>query len=318
MYVIREGLGRRWLPLAYFFALAGMFGTLPIFQINQLVQVLRDTIAIPSGITSVDSHFTFDLVVGCVLAVIVLIVGLGKLPRLGRIARIIVPSMVAGYVLLTGFVLLTHVSEVPAALALIVTDAFTGNAVAGGVVGAVIITGIRRAAFSNEAGIGTEAMAHGAAQTKEPIREGLVAMLGPIVDTLIVCTCTALVILISGVWQSGEVNGATLTATAFGELFPMGGSVILALLVSALGLSTVFTFWYYGSKCLDFLVGAQYQHHYIWFYIVLVVVGSVASMQIVVNLIDSMYALMAIPTMTATLLLAPKVNKAAKTYFNKA
>ena len=315
MYVIREGLGRPWLPLAYFFALAGLFGTLPIFQINQLVQVLRDTIAIPAGVTSADAHFTFDFIVGCLLAVVVLVVGLGKLPRLGRIARIIVPSMVATYILLTGFVLISHASEVPAALALIVSDAFTGNAVAGGVVGAVIITGIRRAAFSNEAGIGTEAMAHGAARTKEPVREGLVAMLGPIVDTLIVCTCTALVILISGVWQSGEANGATLTATAFGELFPMGGSVILALLVSVLGLSTVFTFWYYGSKCLGFLIGAKYQHHYIWFYMGLVVLGAVASLQIVVNLIDSMYALMAIPTMTATLLLAPKVNQAAKSYF---
>tara|TARA_R110002167_G_scaffold47967_1_gene141729 strand:+ start:13240 stop:14604 length:1365 start_codon:yes stop_codon:yes gene_type:complete len=315
MYVIREGLGKRWVPLAYFFALAGLFGTLPIFQVNQLVQILRDTIAIPSGVTSAESHFSFDLIAGCVIAVIVLIVGLGKLPRLGRVSRVLVPSMVAGYILLTGFVIISHLSEVPAALALIVNDAFTGNAVAGGAVGTVIIMGIRRAAFSNEAGIGTEAMAHGAARTKVPVKEGLVAMLGPIIDTLIVCTCTALVILISGVWQTGDADGATLTATAFGELFPMGGEVILALLVSALSLSTVFTFWYYGSKCLGFFIGARYQHHYIWFYIVLVVIGAVSSLQVVVNLIDSMYALMAIPTMTSALLLAPKVNQAVQAYF---
>ncbi len=317
MYMIREGLGKRWLPLAYFFALAGLFGTMPIFQINQLVQILRDTIFIPSGITAADAHFSFDLIVGVILAAIVLIVGLGKLPRLGRVSRVLVPSMVAGYLVLTGFVIINHINEVPAALALIVSDAFTGNAVAGGVVGTVIIMGIRRAAFSNEAGIGTEAMAHGAARTKVPVKEGLVAMLGPIIDTLIVCTCTALVILISGVWQTGDANGATLTATAFGELFPMGGEVILALLVSSLSLSTVFTFWYYGSKCLGFLVGARYQHHYIWFYIVLVVLGAVTSLQVVVNLIDSMYALMAIPTMTVSLLLAPKVNQAVQIYFKK-
>ena len=315
MYVIREGLGKRWVLLAYFFALAGLFGTLPIFQINQLVQILRDTIFIPSGITSADAHFSFDLIMGVILASIVLVVGLGKLPRLGRVSRILVPSMVAGYILLTGFVIISHITEVPAALALIVSDAFTGNAVAGGVLGTVIIMGIRRAAFSNEAGIGTEAMAHGAARTKVPVKEGLVAMLGPIIDTLIVCTCTALVILISGVWQTGDADGATLTATAFGELFPMGGEIILALLVSSLSLSTVFTFWYYGSKCLGFLVGARFQHHYIWFYIVLVVVGAVSSLQIVVNLIDSMYALMAIPTMTSALLLAPKVNQAVQAYF---
>lgn len=315
MYVIREGLGKRWVALAYFFALAGLFGTLPIFQINQLVQILRDTIFIPSGITSADSHFSFDLIAGVILAAVVLVVGLGKLPRLGKVSRILVPSMVAGYILLTGFVIISHISEVPAALALIVNDAFTGNAVAGGVVGTVIIMGIRRAAFSNEAGIGTEAMAHGAARTKVPVKEGLVAMLGPIIDTLIVCTCTALVILISGVWKTGDVDGATLTAIAFGELFPMGGEIILALLVSSLSLSTVFTFWYYGSKCLGFLIGARYQHHYIWFYIVLVVLGAVTSLQIVVNLIDSMYALMAIPTMTSALLLAPKVNQAVQAYF---
>ena len=198
---------------------------------------------------------------------------------------------------------------------MIVNDAFTGNAVAGGAVGTVIIMGIRRAAFSNEAGIGTEAMAHGAARTKVPVKEGLVAMLGPIIDTLIVCTCTALVILISGVWQTGDADGATLTATAFGELFPMGGEVILSLLVSALSLVTVFTFWYYGSKWLGFFVGARYQHHYIWFYIVLVVIGAVSSLQVVVNLIDSMYALMAIPNLIALILLGPLVFKITREYF---
>ncbi|MCX4188472.1 alanine/glycine:cation symporter family protein [Methylophaga sp. OBS4] len=317
MYVIREGLGTRWRPLAYFFAFAGLLGTMPIFQINQLVQVLRDTMAIPAGITSESAHFGFDLTVGLILASLVLIIGLGKLPRLGKVAALLVPTMVAAYMLLTMIVLLSHAEQVPAAIALIIRDAFSGQAVAGGAVGAVIVTGIRRAAFSNEAGIGTEAMAHGAAKTREPVREGLVAMLGPVIDTLIVCTCTALVILISGVWQSGEHDGITLTAEAFKQLFPYGSSLILALVVSLLSLSTVFTFWYYGSKCLGFLIGAHYQQFYIWIYIVLVVVGAVASLNIVVSLIDSMYALMAIPTMTATLLLAPKVNTAAKAYFGR-
>ncbi len=315
MYVIREGLGKRWLPLAYLFAIAGLFGTLPIFQVNQLVQVLRSIIAIPNGWASEQSHLTFDLSLGILLAMTVLFVAMGELRRLGNIARVLVPTMVGGYLLLTVVVLIQHIGEVPAAMALIFEDAFTGNAVVGGAVYAVIRTGIQRAAFSNEAGIGTEAMAHGAAKTKEPVREGLVAMLGPVIDTLIVCTCTALVILISGVWQSGEANGATLTAQAFGVLFPTGGSVILAILVSVLSLSTVFTFWYYGSKCLGFLIGAKYQHHYIWFYFLLIIVGALASLSMVVNLIDSMYALMAIPTMLSTLLLAPKVNAAAKRYF---
>lgn len=317
MYVIREGMSRRWLPLAYFFAVAGLFGTLPSFQANQLTQVLRDIIAIPMGLASEENHFTFDLSMGIFFSALVIIVGLGELQRLGKVARILVPSMVAGYFVLTVFVLLTHISDVPEALALIFSDAFTGNAMLGGAVYAVIRTGVQRAAFSNEAGIGTEAMAHGAAKTNEPVREGLVAMLGPIIDTLIVCTCTALIILISGVWKSGDINGATLTAHAFGVLFPYGGSVILALLVSVLSLSTMFTFWYYGSKCLGFLIGAKYQHHYLWFYCTLLIISALVSLNMVINLIDSAYALMAIPTMTSTLLLAPKVNQAAKQYFAK-
>ncbi len=318
MYVIREGLGPRFKPLAYFFALAGLLGSMPIFQINQLVQIVRDTVAIPAGLATPEAHLTFDFALGVLLAGIVLVVAWGRLPRLGRVTAWLVPSMVLGYLLLTFAVLALRLEQIPAALALIVEDAFSGQAVAGGAVGAVIITGVRRAAFSNEAGIGTEAMAHGAARTKEPIREGLVAMLGPVIDTLIVCTCTALVILVSGVWQSGDSNGATLTAEAFDTLLPGGGAVILVVLVALLSLSTVFTFWYYGSKCLGFLIGAKYQHHYIWFYLCLIVAGAVASLNLVVNLIDSMYALMAIPTMTSALLLAPKVNHAAKRYFERA
>jgi AGCS family alanine or glycine:cation symporter len=314
MYVIREGLGQRWQPLALFFAVAGLLGTMPIFQVNQLVQVVRDTLAVPMGLAA-NQFFLFELGFGLILALLVIVVALGQLPRLGRVTAVLVPSMVLGYLLLTAVVLISHASEVPAALALIVRDAFTGQAAAGGVLGAVIITGFRRAAFSNEAGIGTEAMAHGAARTREPVREGLVAMLGPIIDTLIVCTCTALVILISGVWQSADADGVTLTALAFQKLFPVGGAWLLALLMSVLSMSTVFTFWYYGSKCLGFLIGAKHQHHYVWIYATLVVCGAVLSLNLIVSLIDSMYALMAIPTMTSALLLAPKVNAAARRYF---
>lgn len=315
MYVVREGLGPRWRPLAYFFALAGLFGTMPVFQVNQLVQVLRDTIAVPAGLPS-EAYFLFELTLGLLLALVVIVVALGQLPRLARVTAVMVPLMVAGYLLLTFAVLIMHLEAVPAAFRLIISDAFSGEAAAGGVLGAVIITGFRRAAFSNEAGIGTEAMAHGAARTAEPVREGLVAMLGPVIDTLIVCTCTALVILISGVWQSTDVNGVTMTAQAFNLLFPVGGAWLLAILVAVLSMSTVFTFWYYGSKCLGFLIGAEYQKHYVWLYAVLVVLGAVASLKVIVSVVDSMYALMAIPTMISALLLAPKVNQAARQYFS--
>ncbi len=317
MYIIREALGPRWRPLAYFFALAGLLGTMPIFQINQLTEVVRTAIAVPAGWTTENAHLGFDLVFGLILAALVLAVVAGKLPRVGKVTAVLVPSMIVGYLLLTVVALLSHADQVGPALMLIVRDAFTGEAAAGGVVGAVIITGIRRAAFSNEAGIGTEAMAHGAARTGEPVREGMVAMLGPIIDTLIVCTCTALVILISGVWQTGDDNGVSLTLAAFNALFMAHSGVLVAALVSVLSLSTVITFWYYGAKCLGFLIGARHQHHYVWFYLCLVVLGSVASLDLVIKVLDSMYALMALPTMLAALRLAPRVNRAARDYFQR-
>lgn len=316
MYVVREGLGRRWMPLAVLFAVAGLFGTLPVFQVNQLVQILRDVLAYPTGLASPESHFGFDLAMGLLLAALVLSVILGQIKRVGQVAVRLVPAMVLIYLALTAALLVRYFTEIPAAFALIFTDAFSGEAAAGGFIGTVILMGVRRGAFSNEAGIGTESMAHGAARTKEPIREGLVAMMGPVIDTLIVCTCTALAILVTGVWQTdSDLGGVTLTAEAFESAFPGFGAYLLTLVVVLLSLSTVLCFWYYGSKCLGFLIGAQHQHHYIWIYTILIIVGAVTSLKTVVGLLDGMYAVMAIPTMVSALLLAPKVNRAAKDYF---
>lgn len=202
--------------------------------------------------------------------------------------------------------------------ALIINDAFTGTAVMGGAVGEVIRTGIRRAAFSNEAGIGTEALAHGAAKTKEPVREGLVAMIEPVIDTLIVCTMTGLAILITGVWVDTSADGVTLTAMAFTEGIPGSlGLILLVICVMIFSLTTMFTYSYYGTKCLGFLLGAERQHWYNYFYIFSIWFGAVASINAVVSLVDGAFALMAIPTMTSTLLLSPKVREAAKEYFAK-
>ena len=213
--------------------------------------------------------------------------------------------------------LVTHWREIPGLFQLIVSDAFTGKAVAGGVFWTVMITGIRRAAFSNEAGLGTEAMAHGAAKTNEPIREGLVAMIGPFVDTIIVCTTTALMILLTGVWQNGEANGVTLTALAFDKAFPAFGVWLLIVAVLFFSLSTMFSYSYYGTKALGFLIGAHRQHYYNYIYIAFIVISAVVSLNVVVNVIDGMYALMAIPTMTSALLLAPRVMVAARDYFKR-
>jgi len=316
MYVIREGLGKKWLPLAWLFCVAAMFGALPIFQINQLVQVLRDFIAIPHGLASADNHFSFDLSAGVLLCLFITYIVMGKLERLAKVTSRIVPIMVGCYFLLTLGVLFLNFAAIPGAFLSIFSGAFSGDSVAGGVVGSVILIGVQRGAFSNEAGIGTESMAHGAAKTNEPIREGLVATLGPVVDTLIVCTCTALAILVTEVADT-SLTGVSLTAQVFEQNFPNFGGYLLTIVVFFLSTSTVLTFWYYGSKCAEFLWGPRLAQGYVWFYLALIIVGAVSSLALVINLIDIMYALMAIPTMISTVLLAPKVKEQADLYFAK-
>ncbi|SHF89294.1 alanine or glycine:cation symporter, AGCS family [Microbulbifer donghaiensis] len=316
MYVIREGLGKRWMPLALLFAVAGLCGMLPVFQSNQTVQLLRESFAVPLGWVPAEGSLMFDFATGLVLAIAAAVVIAGRIQRIGKFAVRVVPGMVLFYLALTLIVIGYFWQQVPAAFALIISDAFSGQAVAGGALGAVITTGISRGAFSNEAGIGTESLAHGAAKTREPIREGVVAMLGPIIDTLIICTCTALVILLTGVWQHAEgIAGVTLTANAFSEVFGHFGPILLLLMVLPLAFSTIVTFWYYGVKCFVFLFGSRFQGLYTGMYILLIVIGAVASLNAVNSIIIGMYAIMAIPTMTSTLMLAKHVNRAAHDYF---
>jgi len=201
MYVIREALHPRWRFLAYWFAFFGLIGALPALQANQLVQILRDVVFIDQGFLAADADpFTFNLTTGALITVLSATVIFGGLPRIAAVASRLVPSMTALYLGTTALVLLLNADALPGVLSLILKDAFTGEAMGGGALLTVILYGVQRGAYSNDAGIGTEAMAHGAARTREPIREGLVAMLGPVVDTLLICTATASVILVSGVW----------------------------------------------------------------------------------------------------------------------
>jgi AGCS family alanine or glycine:cation symporter len=318
MYVIEEGLGKKWKPLAVFFALAGLFGPLPVFQANQLTQIFRDVVLIPNGIIS-EETFMVNLIAGLSIAAIVSVVIFGGIQRIARVASKMVPGMVVVYVISVLYIIFTNLEQVPESFSLILTDAFTGKAVLGGSLGAVIVIGARRAAFSNEAGIGTAPLAHGAAKTNEPIREGLVAMLGPAIDTLVVCTMTALAILITDVWRTTDADGVTLTVRAFNLALPYNnlGGYLLVLSVLTFSLSSLFTLSYYGTKCFSYLVGAHRAHYFNYFYVFSIIIGSVASISAVINLIDGMYAIMAIPTMISAILLAPKVKEAAQRYFEK-
>jgi len=314
MYVIVEGLGRQWRPLAVFFSLMGMIGVLPIFQVNQLTQIVRDVVLVPGGVSA---GFTTDLVSGLVVAVFVGAVIFGGIRRIGRVTGRLVPVMVALYVVSVLVIIFTEPGRILPSLGLIFRDAFSADSVLGGSLGALVVTGVRRAAFSNEAGIGTAPMAHGAARTNEPVREGLVAMLGPLVDTIIVCTMTALALIITGVWNSGEADGITLTANAFESSLPGFGALLLTVCVFVFSLSTMLSFPYYGIKCCSFVFGAGSGPVYRWFYILTIPVGATATLGTVVGIFDGAYALMAFPTMISALLLSGPVMRASKDYFKR-
>jgi len=316
MYFIVEGLGKSWKPLAIMFSICGLVGVLPLFNVNQLTQAVNDILLIPNG---VEVGFTSNLIIGLVLVCITAVVILGGLGRISETASKLVPTMVLLYFVSVMIILFVNIDVVPKYFTLIFTDAFAANnfrgeAFFGGLVGGLILLGIKRGAFSNEAGIGTAPLAHGAAKTDEPVREGLVAMLGPAIDTLIVCTLTALAILVTGVWETTSDNGVSLTASAFGAAIPGFGKYLLLVCIAIFSISSLFSYSYYGSKCLSFLIGADKKHYYNYFYIVSIIFGATTTLDMMINLIDGVFALMAIPTMLSTIILAPKVVKELAAY----
>jgi alanine or glycine:cation symporter, AGCS family len=334
MYVIREGLGKAWRPLATLFCLCTMIGCLPIFQANQLTQVIID-IGIESPEVKAMSFsvagFNVNLLklgIGFVLTIISAIVIIGGIQRIGVWAGKMVPLMIIIYFGSVVSILVIYSSEVPHYLGLIISDAFQAsyyntcnNPLFGGVLGGLIMLGVRRASFSNEAGIGTAPMALGASQSSEPVREGLVSMMSPAIDTLVVCTLTGLAILVTGVWQSPMIDcqpqGASLTANAFNQAMPGIGKYLLLTCAFFFAITSLFSYSYYGNKALSFLIGVKPARYYNYFYLATIILGAIVSMNTVMNIIDIAYALMAIPTMISGFVLAPKVMKEAKSYFSR-
>jgi AGCS family alanine or glycine:cation symporter len=328
MYVIREALGKAWYPLAVLFCVCCTVGCLPIFQANQLTQIIIDI-----GITSPEikaASFsiagaeinTAKFVIGTILMVFSGVVIIGGIQRIGRWAGKMVPLMIVVYFVSVVLILIIHIDKVPHYFVMIITDAFAaehfkGDPLLGGIVGGLIVAGVRRASFSNEAGIGTAPMALGASRSKEPIREGLVSMLSPAIDTLLVCTLTALAILVTDVWNTSGASGVTLTATAFESTLGVTGKILLLVSAFFFAITSLFSYSYYGSKAVSFLFGVSAGKYYDYIYLATIIGGAVLSMQDVMNIIDVAYALMAVPTMTSGLILAPKVMAEAKAYFKR-
>ena len=250
MYYIKNGLGSQWRWLAFLFAL---FGTVAAFGIGNMVQ--SNSVA-----DALHTNFSIDKkITGAVIAILAGLVILGGIKRIGAVAGKLVPLMAIAYILGSLAIIFNNISEVPAALSLIVDSAFNGSAAAGGFAGAGIMIaiqmGVARGIFSNEAGLGSTPIAHAAAQTDSPVRQGMIAMLGTFIDTIIVCTMTALVIIISGAWTSGK-TGASLSTLAYGNSIPFGEYIITFGLV-VFAFTTILGWSYYGERCAEYIFGEK-------------------------------------------------------------
>ena len=315
MYYITKGLGEKWRPLAIFFAVCGLFGFLGVFTANQFTETFMSVVE-PSSTIFEMSEMNWKLTIGIILAVITSFVIFGGLTKIAKVASAIVPFMVLVYLIAVVVVMVLNASQILPSLKMIITEAWDFDTVVTGGFWGLVIIGVRRAMFSNEAGLGSAPMYHGQSKTDNPIKEGLVASLGPFIDTILVCTFTAVVIILSGAYLE-DSSGIVMTLSAFETTLFGYGDVLLMIIVTAFALSTLFTYSYYGVKSLSFLTNAKIGKYYNWYFVAMIVFAAVASLDLVKNLIDLSYALMVIPNMIAVLLLAPKVNVAAKAYFKK-
>ncbi len=307
MYYIRNGLGRRWAWLGAVFAFFGMvagFGIGNTVQSNSVADALQTHFAVPPWLT------------GALLTALAGAVVLGGIRRIARTAEALVPFMSLAYVLGALAVILAALDRVPAALATIVHDAFTGSAATGGFAGAAVWAAIRfgvaRGVFSNEAGLGSAPIAHAAAQTDDPVRQGTIAMLGTFIDTLLICTMTALVIVLTGAWtqagaDGGALTGASLSTTAFDSGLPGLGRYVVTFGLVVFAFSTILGWSYYSERCAEFLFGVGVIRPFRVLWIGAVFLGAVAKLSFVWQLADVLNGLMAVPNLVALALLSPLV-----------
>ena len=314
MYIITKGLGEKWKPMAVAFSIFGLIGTLCFMQANQLVESVTTVFTTPMGIENTPM---LRFIMGLVMVVIVGGVILGGIKRIAKFASSIVPTMVIIYLAMVIVIMVMNYKAIPGVFASIFEEAFSLKAGFGAMVGVAVI-GARRAAFVNEAGVGTASMMHGASKNPEPVREGLIAMLGPAIDSGLVCTLTAIPILIAGNYVGlDDPKGLYVALGAWGQLLPHVGHVLLMIIVFFFAFSTMFSYSYYGQKCTSYLLGADRGKYYNYFYLAMIVVAAVVPLKVVVGVMDLAFFFMACCTMTTIIALSPKAKKAAREYFKK-
>jgi alanine or glycine:cation symporter, AGCS family len=313
MYFIEMGMGKNFKWLAILFA---AFTALASFGIGNMFQVNNMVTAINALILGEGQNISLMLrwVVGTTTAIIVALVILGGIKRIATVTSVLVPFMCLFYILAGLLILFKNSQLIIPGLQLIFTQAFHApESVAGGLLGGVIRSGVARGLFSNEAGLGSAAMAHGAAKTKEPVREGLVAMLGPFIDTIIICSITALVIICTGTYETVSIKGQ-LTSAAFNAGLP-GSGMLVSFGIILFAFSTLIAWSYYGDRAVDYLLGKKFVTPYRWLYAIFIIVGALRPLDDVINFCDALNGLMAIPNLIALIVLAPVVVKLTKEYF---
>ena len=311
MYYIDNGLGKSWKWLAVLFAL---FGTIASFGIGCMVQ---------SNSVALSAESTFGvpvLVTGIVLAVLTAIVIVGGIKRIGAFTEKLVPFMAALYILGGLWLLISNASQLPNAFGMIFSNAFTGTAAVGGFAGTVMMQAIRfgvaRGIFTNEAGLGSAPIAHAAATTDHPVRQGLWGIFEVFMDTIVICSITALAILVTGVWETGE-SGAVLSAMAFDTGIPVVGKYIVSIGLILFAFSTILGWEYYGERCLEYLFGTKPIMAYRIVWVIAVVVGAIGGLGLMWDIADTLNALMAFPNLIGVLMLSPVVFRLTKEFFAK-
>lgn len=312
MHYIERGLGYKWKPMAQFFAAACMIATLggaDMFQTNQVASVFKSSFGISEWVT------------GLALAFMTALVIIGGVKRIGQVTSHLIPVITVCYFIGCFVVLGFSYEAIPDALLSIIRDAFTGTAAAGGFAGVatkqVIITGIRRAAFSNEAGLGSSPIAHSTAVTQEPIREGIVALLEPFIDTILMCTLTALTLVVTGAWTQSGLDGAQLTVFAFDHALPGLGRIFVPIAMALFAYATLLSWSYYGERSADYLFGENAVIPYKIIFCLAAFLGAMWKIDAIVNFSDIMYGFMLIPNLIAVILLWPKLRYETKKYFDK-
>lgn len=308
MYYIKNGLGKRWLWLAACFA---FFGSIAGFGIGNMVQAnsVADSLADAFGVNRVITAFVLMILVGAVIW--------GGVTRIATVAKKLVPLMALSYLVAGVIVLGANFAEIPAAIALVFKSAFSPVAAQGGFAGAAVALaiekGIARGVFSNEAGLGSAPIAHAAAATDSPVRQGTIAMLGTFIDTLIVCSITGLAIIVSGVW-TGTEQGAAMSQAAFNSVLPYGDKIVSVALV-LFAFTTIIGWSYYGERCVEYLFGRGAIRVFRYAWVVAIPVGVMLKLEVVWIIADILNGLMALPNLVALLLLSGVVAKLTREFY---